>query len=230
MKIAAATLLAALAVQAAPIRIVLIGDSTVNDEGGWGTGFRDSFKPGSVVVLNHALNGRSSKSFRDEGHWQPALADKPDFVIIQFGHNDQPGKGPDRETDPGTTYRDNLKRYVEESRAAGATPVLVTSIVRRNFDSEGKIKRDAHVPYVEAVRKLAAELDVPLMDLYERTREQCERLGPLLMPDFDAIDKDGKPDHTHLGARGRQETGRLAADEFGRVVPALNPFLTSRIR
>lgn len=230
MRIVAATLVAALSMSAAPIRIVLIGDSTVNDEGGWGTGFRDSLRSAEVVVLNHALNGRSSKSFRDEGHWQPALADKPDYVLIQFGHNDQPGKGPERETDPNTTYRDNLRRYIDEARAAGARPVLVTSIVRRNFDSDGKIKRDALVPYVEAVRKLAAELDVPLMDLYERTRDQCERLGPALLPGFDAVDKDGKPDHTHLGERGRLETGRLAAAEFVRAVPAMNPFLVSSIR
>src|SRR5258707_986741 len=98
---------------APPIRIVLVGDSTVNDERGWGPGFQDSFGPG-VVVVNLARNGRSSKSFRAEGLWTPALTAKPDFVLIQFGHNDCPGKGPDRETDPATTYRDNILRYIEE--------------------------------------------------------------------------------------------------------------------
>src|SRR6266511_2389562 len=150
---------------AQPIKIVLVGDSTVNDEGGWGPGFRASFGP-PVECINLARNGRSSKSFRDEGLWAPALDTKPSYVLIQFGHNDNPGKGPERETDPETTYRANLTRYVDESRAAGATPILVTSIVRRNFDASGKIKRDRNVPYVEAVRRLAAEKNVPLIDLY----------------------------------------------------------------
>src|SRR5437016_6058415 len=85
-----------------PVRIVLVGDSTVNDEGGWGPGLRGSFGP-QIVILNHAKNGRSSKSFRDEGLWTKALADKPAYVLIQFGHNDGPGKGPERETIAETT-------------------------------------------------------------------------------------------------------------------------------
>jgi len=99
-----------------PVRIVLVGDSTVNDEGGWGPGFRASFRPG-VEITNLAKNGRSSKSFRDEGLWAPALAAKPNFILIQFGHNDVPGKGADRETDAKTSYRQNMARYVEEARS-----------------------------------------------------------------------------------------------------------------
>src|SRR6185503_16503135 len=83
----------------AAVKIVLVGDSTVNDQGGWGKGFSGSFDS-QVQVVNLALNGRSSKSFRDEGNWEPVLAEKPDYVLIQFGHNDSPGKGPERETDP----------------------------------------------------------------------------------------------------------------------------------
>src|ERR1700712_3205846 len=101
-------------------KIVLVGDSTVNDQGGWGTGFRASFGS-NVQVVNLALNGRSSKSFLDEGAWAPALAAKPDYILIQFGHNDGPGKGADRETTPETTYRENILRYVDEARAIGAT-------------------------------------------------------------------------------------------------------------
>ena len=98
--------------------------------------------------------------------WAPVKTAKADYVLIQFGHNDVPGKGADRETVAETTYRENLTRYVAEARAAGAIPVLVTSIVRRNFTPDGKIKPDSLVPYVEAVRKLAAEENVPLLDLY----------------------------------------------------------------
>jgi pectinesterase len=205
-------------------RIVLVGDSTVNDQGGWGPGFRGSFGP-DVQVLNHALNGRSSKSFRDEGRWEPALAEKPDYVLIQFGHNDNPGKGPKLETDPKTTYRANLIRYIDEARAAGAIPVIVTSITRRNFDDAGKLKVDALAPFIDAARAVAKEKNAPLMDLYALTREQAEKLGPVGCLDIDALDKDGKPDHTHLSAKGRNEIGQMAAREFVRVVPKMRPRL-----
>jgi pectinesterase len=205
-------------------RIVLVGDSTVNDQGGWGPGFRLSFGS-DVEVTNLALNGRSSKSFRDEGAWAPALAAKPDYILIQFGHNDGPGKGPERETDPATTYRANLIRYIDEARGVGAKPVLVTSITRRTFDKDGKLKTDSLAPYIEAARSVAAEKKVPLMDLYTLTREQAQKLGPIGCLDIDALDKDGKPDTTHLGARGRNEIGMMAAKEFARAVPAMRPLL-----
>lgn len=205
-----------------PIRILLVGDSTVNDEGGWGTGFAASFGSG-VEVVNRAMNGRSSKSFRDEGRW--TLEVKPDYVLIQFGHNDQPGKGPERETDPATTYRENMARYVDEARAAGAIPVLVTSIVRRNFDADGKIKRDQLVPYVEAVRRLADEKNVPLIDLYSLTLAQAEKLGPAGSEEIGRRGPDGKLDTTHLGPKGRHEIGVMAARELARVTPALKPYL-----
>jgi lysophospholipase L1-like esterase len=206
-----------------PIRIVLVGDSTVNDEGGWGEGFRKSFGA-PVEVVNLAKNGRSSKSVRDEGLWEPALAAKPDFILIQFGHNDEPGKGPDRETDPSTTYRVNMTRYIDEARAVGATPILVTSIVRRNFDAEGKIKRDHLIDYVAEVRKLAVEKNVALIDLYALTLAQSEELGPEESRSLGATTKEGKLDTTHLSATGRQEIGAIAAREFVRLEPALRPY------
>jgi lysophospholipase L1-like esterase len=207
-----------------PIKIVLVGDSTVNDEGGWGPGLRASFDP-QLEIINLARNGRSSKSFRDEGLWTPALTAKPDFILIQFGHNDSPGKGPDRETDPKTTYRENLSRYVEEALAVGAQPILVTSIVRRNFTSDGRIKIDSLVPYVEETRSLAAEKKLPLIDLYALTLEQSEKLGPEGCLDIDARDKDGKRDHTHLGPKGRQDIGAMAARELVQAVAALRPYV-----
>ena len=207
-----------------PIKVVLVGDSTVNDEGGWGPGFRASFAP-EVQVVNLALNGRSSKSFRDEGEWAKVMAEKPDFVLIQFGHNDVPGKGPERETDAATSFRANMERYVEEVRAGGATPVVVTSIVRRNFDADGKFKPDSLVPYVEAVRRLAAERKVALIDLYTLTREQAERLGAAGSETLGRNDAEGKPDRTHLGPKGQAEIGAMAAREFARVAPVANGFL-----
>jgi lysophospholipase L1-like esterase len=218
-----AAVVASASAQERPVKIVLVGDSTVNDEGGWGPGFRAAFGPG-VEVLNLAKNGRSTKSFRDEGSWAPALAAKADYILIQFGHNDVPGKGADRETDAATTYRANLVRYIEEARASGAKPVLVTSIVRRNF-KDGKIVRDSLVPYVEAAHAVAAEHHVPVMEMYDETLKQAETLGPEGCAEIDAIDKAGKPDHTHLGAKGRMAVGAIAAREFVRVVPAMKASL-----
>jgi PelA/Pel-15E family pectate lyase len=204
---------------ATPVKIVLAGDSTVNPEGGWGPGFRASFDK-DVLVINLAANGRSSKSFRDEGRWKQAIEAKPAFILIQFGHNDVPGKGPERETDPHTSYKQNLIRYVEEAKQAGATPVLVTSIVRRNFDAGDNWKPDSLVPYVETVRALGAELHIPVMDLYRSTEAQARQLGNAgCEAQVGALDKDGKPDHTHLGPQGQASIGAMAAKEFARLFP-----------
>jgi PelA/Pel-15E family pectate lyase len=205
------------------VKVVLVGDSTVNDEGGWGPGFRASFGP-EVQVVNLAQNGRSSKSFRDEGWWAKVAPLKPAYVLIQFGHNDIAGKGPERETDPATTFRANLERYVEETRSMGATPVLVTSIVRRLFDAEGKFRPETLVPYAEAVRRLAVERHVALIDLYNMTREQAERLGPAGSETLGRKDAQGKPDRTHLGPRGQTEIGAMAAREMARVAPEMAPY------
>ena len=210
---------------AAPVRVTLVGDSTVAEDGGWGPGFRASFGP-PVETTNLAANGRSSKSFRAEKRWDAVIAGKPDYVLIQFGHNDVPGKGPDRETDAATTFRENMARYVDEARAAGATPVLVTSIVRRNFDSGGTLRVDSLAPYVNAVRALAAERRIPLIDLYQLTFEQAEKLGDHgCEAGIGALDDQGKPDHTHLAPRGQAVIGAMAAREFAALFPALKPYL-----
>ena len=204
------------------VHIVLVGDSTVAEQGGWGPGFRDAFGP-DVEVTNLALNGRSSKSFLDEGAWAPALAARPDYILIQFGHNDGPGKGADRETDPATTYRANLTRYVTEARDAGAQPVLVTSIVRRNLTAEGKVREDSLRPYVDAVRALAADRHVLVMDLYALTLAHCETLGPSACEALGARTADGGVDTTHLGAAGQQAVGAIAARELVRVLLPAQP-------
>lgn len=211
------------------VRVVLVGDSTVNDAGGWGPGFRAWFGA-DVAVVNLAKNGRSSKNFRSEGLWAPALTGKPDYILIQFGHNDGPGKGPGRETDPKTTFRENMTRYIEEARAAGAQPVLVTSIVRRGFTGDGKVKRDSLVPYVEAVRELAAAQKVPLIDLYSLTLAQAEKLGPEGCAEIDARLPDGKRDQTHLGPKGRQEIGLMAAQEFVKLMPAMQGYAAEPVQ
>lgn len=124
----------------APVRIVLVGDSTVNHSGGWGAAFCALMTP-NVECVNLARNGRSSKSYYDEGLWKDALGINPDYILIQFGHNDMPGKGPLRETTPDTTYAANMRRYIEQARAIGARPVVVTSLSRRTY-KDGKLVLD----------------------------------------------------------------------------------------
>lgn len=206
------------------IKIVLVGDSTVNAGTGWGPGFA-RFLTGPVECINVAANGRSSKSYRDEGRWQKALALKGDYYLIQFGHNDEPGKGPQRETDPGTTYYTNLLRYVQETRALGAQPVLITSLTRRKFDANGKIE-DSLAPYAEAVRRLAKTEQVPLVDLNASSIAWCEQIGPAKSWSYNHTGKDGKPsDTTHLNAAGSVVFAQLVVKDLRRAVPGLSPYL-----
>ena len=222
-------------------RIVLVGDSTVASGSGGGDAFGKLLAPGAKCI-NIGRGGRSSKSYRDEGHWKKALDAKPTWVIIQFGHNDQPGKGPKLETDAKTTFRENLTRYVAEARAIGAKPVLVTSLTRRNFNREGKID-PAHLEsfgnaeqgtrmqdflgdYVEGTKAVAAAQKVPLLDLNARSIEQMNRMGPKAAEVFDPKVKDpAQPDKTHLSPKGAEETAGLVVDEIRKDVPELAELL-----
>lgn len=208
------------------LRIVLVGDSTVAEKSGWGTAFIKLCGP-DVECLNAARGGQSTKSFLDKGNWQKALALKPDWVLIQFGHNDQPGKGPERETDPETTYRANLIRYVEEARAAGAKPVLVTSLVRRTFQPDKQHLRVDLEPYVAAMKKVAQEKQVPLVDLHARSHELIEKLGPEGVKEMEPEGKEpGTHDGTHLNERGGEIIAPLVADELRKVAPELGAHLS----
>lgn len=205
---------------AKPLRIALVGDSTVTEGSGWGVGFRERLTA-MVECLNQARNGRSSRSYISEGHWQRAVTQKADYILIQFGHNDQPGKGPERETVAGTTYKEFLRRYVDEARAASAKPILVTSLARRNFNAEGKIAADILTTYAEACRQVAAEKNVPLIDLSARSIELLNRIGKQGAAEFDVKKPDGTPDTTHLSRKGSTTFGKLVADELVKVVPEL---------
>ena len=206
------------------VRILLVGDSTVTDKAGWGHGFK-SLAGKNVQCFNYAKGGRSSKSYRDEGLWKKALKTKADYVLFQFGHNDQAGKGPKRETDPKTTYRENMARYVDEARAAGMKPILVTSLTRRRF-VDGKIQCSL-TEYVNTVRELAKEKKVPLVELYERSIEQANRLGPKGCEKMEPK-KNGKLDHTHLNRQGSKIVAELVVEELRKAAPELAPYFPSK--
>jgi pectinesterase len=205
---------------APPVRIVLVGDSTVTDDSGWGLGFKQLIDAGAVVI-NTAANGRSSKSFIDEGRWRGALAERGDYYLIQFGHNDEPGKGPARETTPATTFTANLTRFVADARAQGAVPILVTPLVRRTFAVGARQIVSTQGPYAAATRAVAAAAQVPLVDLFARSMDMAERMGPAALEPYSARQADGRVDTTHLNAAGSLLFGRLVAGELRRAVPSL---------
>ncbi len=195
------------------LTIVLAGDSTVTDKAGWGAAFAKRC-PAGVKTINLARGGASSKSFRDAGLWKPVAAIRPDYVFIQFGHNDMPGKGPARETDPATTFRENLARYVAEARAAGATPILVSSPTRRLYEN-GRIASLLN-GYAEGARAVAKQTSSPLVDLHPRTVALHNELGPEKSAAFGP-----EGDRTHYNAQGAERIVDLIFAELTQTAPEL---------
>ncbi len=207
-----------------PIDIFMIGDSTmankkpeVYPETGWGQVLNLYFDT-LTTIHNHAVNGRSSKSFIGEGRWQVVLDSlkSGDYLFIQFGHNDQKIKSPDRYTEPYGEYTENLKKYVNESRSKGAIPFLFTSIVRRKFNEDGTLI-DTHTDYPPAMRKVAEELAVPMVDLQVMTENLVESLGDesskelyLWDPTISEKFPEGRKDDTHLKVSGAKKVAELA--------------------
>ncbi|MGF7147510.1 lysophospholipase L1-like esterase [Sphingomonas zeicaulis] len=236
-----------------PIRaskIILVGDSTTAVSGGWGGSFCGEHVSSFVACVNLARGGRSSGSYRAEGSWDLALAEMraPGFVktwvLIQFGHNDQPGK-PGRSTDLATEFPANLRRYVAEVRGAGAIPILVTPLSRRIY-KDGRIDNDL-APWAEATRKVAAETGAPLLDfnalsvaeLDAKGEAWADRLAQLpkpaegTAPPNAATEVNDTPfaqrklsfDRTHLGRAGADHYARLVTTALVRAVPEMRGLL-----
>jgi lysophospholipase L1-like esterase len=223
-RLARALLLLAAAVASAgfapPSRLTvhLVGDSTMadkpdparNPERGWGQALPRYLGEGATVA-NHARNGRSSRSFIAEGRWDSVRVRlrKGDYVLIQFGHNDQKSEDSTRYTNPYTAYRRNLERFVAESRAAGATPVLLSSIVRRQFNAAG-VLQDTHGVYPWVARTVARETGTPFVDLQLLTEELVLRAGPERSKAL-YVWAGERRDDTHLSPAGADSVARLAA-------------------
>ncbi|MBD2700068.1 rhamnogalacturonan acetylesterase [Spirosoma sp. BT702] len=199
------------------ITVYLIGDSTMSikqvksyPETGWGMPFAYFFDE-SVTVDNRAQNGRSTRTFIEEKRWQSVVGNlhEGDYVFIQFGHNDEVStkKSYTNEAD----FQANLIRFITESRAKKAVPVLITPVARRKFDDAGKIE-GTHTVYSELVRTVAKEQTTPLIDLDTQSQQLLQQLGVEpskflflhLAPDEHPNHPQGKEDDTHfseLGAR-----------------------------
>ena len=162
-------------------KIVLIGDSTMAVKSGWGAAFCGDHLSSFVACINLARGGRSSGSYRAEGSWALALKEigsggfSDTYVLIQFGHNDQPGR-PGRSTDLATEFPVNMKRYVQEVRAAGGIPILVTPLTRRQF-KDGALVDDL-APWAQAIKAVAADTRTPLIDLHAQSRTAVIAMGP----------------------------------------------------
>lgn len=211
--------------QPPPVRIILVGDSTVAKDSGWGNAFCADTTP-DVTCLNMARGGRSTRSYRDAGTWAEVMAElhrtgpwKAAYVLIQFGHNDQ-STDPARHTDLATEFPANLSAYIREVRAAGATPILVTPLTRRKFTGDGQVVAEL-APWAAATRAVGAREGVPVLDLYAESVAAIQGLGP---GGADALAMEGHFDQTHLGTKGAVLFGRIVEGDLVRAEPALRAY------
>lgn len=180
-----------------------------------------------VRVLNRAKNGRSTKSFMDEGRLQ-AIDDtigEGDFLFIQFGHNDEKSEDPTRYTEPYSTFIENLEVYIGVAKKHKAYPVLITPLERRCFVDDKHLGKGAHSDYVAAMKQTAEKNGVPLVDLYSMSRTELEKAGePTSRNWYMFFDKDlyknypeGKEDNTHLRYEGAVMYAGLIAKGLGEL-------------
>ncbi|MBW4888300.1 rhamnogalacturonan acetylesterase [Mucilaginibacter sp. HMF5004] len=213
-----------------PIKVYLIGDSTVClytakqfPINGWGMPFANYFDA-SVTIDNRARGGRSTRTFLEENLWKP-VADSlkaGDYVFMQFGHNDE-AKEPQfaaRYT-PVPDYKKNLIKFITETRAKNAIPILVTPVGRRSFDKDGNIK-ETHIEYSKAVFEVGDEYKVPVIDLDKRSRELYQKMGPdrskLLFMELDSAEHPnyplGRHDNTHFTEFGARKLAEIVLNEL----------------
>jgi lysophospholipase L1-like esterase len=214
----------------AAFKIVLTGDSTVALEGGWGPGFCKMLTP-NVTCVDLAKNGRSTKSYLDEGLWQQALNERGQYYFIQFGHNDQK-PAPALHADAEGAYADNLRRFIHDVRAIGGVPIVVTPLSRRNYADGKLITTDGLSEYAAAAKRVAAEEHVNVVDLladsrrYLNTKTQAEADTLDAAAHADAKAENGsaaQPDRTHLNDAGKALFGRMVAESVIRSEVELRP-------
>jgi lysophospholipase L1-like esterase len=229
------------------LRVILVGDSTMATKSGYGDALCARFKP-EVSCLNVAKGGRSTKSFRAEGLWDRVmtmLRDRPasqvDVVLMQFGHNDQPGK-PGRSADLQAEFPANLARYIADVAPTGARLVMLTPLTRRSFDAQGRLENNLR-PWAEATIRVSAQHRVPLLDLNAVSHAAVQAMGEV---EADTLAMAPKPidapaqgasaperagaanpvfDRTHLGAKGAQVTSAMVAEQLVVVMPELRRWM-----
>ncbi len=222
------------------IVVYLAGDSTMAEklpekrpETGWGEKLQQYFDVEKVKIENHAQNGRSTKTFIAENRWQTVIdkLKKGDFVFIEFGHNDESKDKGERYTPPAD-FKRNLERMIGDVRAKKAFPILLTPVVRRRFDKDGKFY-DTHGEYPNLTRSAAKELKVSLIDMHraseklliEAGAEKSKKLFLILQPNESLNYPNGLDDNTHFSPLGAEEMARLAVAELKKSKINLRKYL-----
>lgn len=207
-----------------PLKLHLVGDSTMSDkpnlaypERGWGQLLPQFLSP-QLTVVNHAANGRSTRRFLNEGRWQLLLSElsKGDYVLIQFGHNDSKQSDPARYAAADSDYQVFLQQFISDVRERGATPMLASSICRRNFAEDGSLKRDL-AEYATAAAGVAKQTEVSYFDLQQQSCSLWQQLGKaaaqpyfIQVPaDLYAKFPDGTEDNTHLSVQGASKMAQF---------------------
>ena len=225
------------------ITVYLAGDSTMaqklpekRPETGWGEMLGSFFQDSKVTIDNRAQNGRSTRTFIGEQRWQAIVErlEEGDYVFIQFGHNDESKEKVDRYTPPAD-YRRNLVRFITEVRARKAFPVLLTPLMRRRFDKDGKLQ-DTHGEYPDIVRSVAMEYRVPLIDMHRGSAKILEQYGPeesrklflQLQPNENPNYPKGIEDNTHFSPVGAEVMASLAVDGIRELKLGLSKCLKRR--
>lgn len=218
-----------------PIKIFLAGDSTMSiketkayPETGWGMPFVH-FWDSSVTVVNKAKNGRSTKTFISEGLWQSIMNEghEGDYVFIQFGHNDEAKEKAERYSTP-EQFKENLVRFIKESKDKGMVPVLLSPVTRRRFDSTGRIV-ETHIPYSSLVEQVAKAQQVLFIDLDRLSREVLQQFGKenskwlflQLNPGEHPNYPDGRNDNTHFNELGARLIAQVVLKEIKNNIPEL---------
>ena len=231
-----------------PVRIGIAGDSTARDYTnmsdsyrelrGWGQYLGESVPGVRAQVLNHGKGGCSSKSFINEGRWEKLLADGPDVVLIQFGHNDVPNKGPERETladempetlpedglgsDEMDWFRHNMRTYIRTAREAGVVPIVVTPMERRSFTSNGKNVREKNKPWADAAIAVARELDAAVIDMNAYSIEMMNEKG-LEGTLYMHPTREGELDNTHYNEAGARVYAEFIGKKLAELLPQVLP-------
>lgn len=243
-----------LARTAATQRIVIIGDSTVCNYAeskypwtGWGQEFEHFFKTGAVTVVNSALGGRSSRSFVELGQWAPVLSalGKGDILLIQFGHNDRDYSKEERYADTAT-YRKFLNQYINEARAKGAHPVLVTPMNMNTWTGSAvrEVFCEGANDYRAAMIRVGKAMKVPVLDLEKKSKALMDSAGAVYMGKFQFLGLDaneypnyptGSNDGTHFQEMGSQANARMVVEEIERqaddsILKLMAPLLAPRYR
>ncbi|WP_339249647.1 rhamnogalacturonan acetylesterase [Paenibacillus sp. FSL P2-0136] len=227
--------------------IYIAGDSTAAQKGGgewpmagWGE-YLQQYVSRKVQIENRAINGRSTRSFLAEGRLTDMERDfiPGDFLLIQFGHNDQKLEDPLRYTEPHTEYRRNLQLFIDSARSRGSFPVLLTSVSRRRFTTDGEPDPQAVGLYPQVMREVAGETGTPLLDIFAASQQLYRRLGvdasaglfmhlpPGARPNY----PDGITDDTHFCSSGAQQIAALVAEALAQCaeLKLLHPYLRAGV-